>query len=51
MKSKISRRNFLATSGVLAGGALINPVEKLQAAPEGSLFNATKEEYYPQSKY
>jgi len=29
----ISRRNFLATSGLIAGSALINPLEKLQALP------------------
>jgi len=33
MESKISRRNFLAASGALAGSALINPMETLQAAP------------------
>ena len=41
MKNKISRRNFLAASGALAGGALINPVETLQAAPESSMFSST----------
>lgn len=32
MSNKISRRNFLAASGALAGSALINPNETLQAA-------------------
>lgn len=32
MKNIISRRNFLAASGILAGSALINPNETLQAA-------------------
>lgn len=38
MKNKISRRNFLAASGALAGSAIIHPVESLQASPVESLF-------------
>ncbi len=32
MENKISRRNFLATSGIIAGSTLVNPVQNLQAS-------------------
>ena len=37
MENKISRRNFLAASGALAGSALINPIESLNATPKNTL--------------
>jgi len=36
----ISRRNFLATSGLIAGSALINPLENLHASPLSTFTNS-----------
>jgi len=39
MSHTISRRNFLAASGALAGSALISPVEAVKAMPLNSIKN------------